>query len=169
QGDGGPAVHQRVVIQAGVTSSVLAPVATAAPGPVSGWLVVKAPFAIEIHENGRMIGSTDADRIMMASGRHDIQLVNDTLGYQAKRVVQVVPGKVASLNIDLPQGVININASPWAEVWIDGRRAGETPIGNLPLSIGPHEVVFRHPQLGEKKQAVSVTLSAPVRLSMDMK
>ncbi len=116
-----------------------------------------------------MIGSTDADRIMMASGRHDIQLVNDTLGYQAKRVVQVVPGKVASLNIDLPQGVININASPWAEVWIDGRRAGETPIGNLPLSIGPHEVVFRHPQLGEKKQAVSVTLSAPVRLSMDMK
>jgi hypothetical protein len=69
----------------------------------------------------------------------------------------------------MPQGVINLNATPWAEVWIDGRRIGETPIGNLPIAIGPHEVVFRNPQLGEKHQAVSVTLSAPVRLSVDMK
>jgi hypothetical protein len=29
--------------------------------------------------------------------------------------------------------------------------------------------VFRHPQFGEKRQAVSVTLKAPVRLSVDMK
>jgi hypothetical protein len=169
QAENGPAVHQRVVIQAGVTSSVLAPVSTAAPGPVSGWLTVKAPVTVDIRENGRVIGSSDTDRIMMASGRHDLELVNETLGYRANRSIQVTPGKVASFSVEMPQGVININASPWAEVWIDGRRVGETPIGNLPMAIGPHEVVFRHPQLGEKKQAISVTLSAPVRLSMDMK
>jgi len=50
-----------------------------------------------------------------------------------------------------------------------GRRVGETPIGNLSVSIGPHEVVFKHPQLGEKRHAISVTLDAPVRLSVDMK
>ena len=64
---------------------------------------------------------------------------------------------------------INLNAAPWAEVWIDGSRVGETPIGNLSVAIGPHEVVFRHPQFGEKRHAISVTLSAPVRLSVDMK
>jgi hypothetical protein len=169
QADGGTPVKQRVVIQAGVTSSVLAPVATAAAGPVSGWLSVKAPVAIEIRESGRLIGTTDSDRIMMAAGRHDIELVNDTLGYSLNRTIQVPPGKTASISIDLPMGVINLNAAPWAEVWIDGRRAGETPIGNLPIAIGPHEIVFRHPQLGEKRQAVSVTLKAPVRLSVDMK
>ena len=58
---------------------------------------------------------------------------------------------------------------PWAEVWIDGHRVGETPIGNLDVPIGPHEVVFKHPQFGEKRHAISVTLSAPVRLSVDMK
>jgi hypothetical protein len=42
-------------------------------------------------------------------------------------------------------------------------------MANLPIAIGPHEVVFRHPQLGEKRQAVSVTMKAPVRLSIDMK
>ena len=106
---------------------------------------------------------------MMAVGRHDIELVNDTLGYRATRTVQVPPGRVMSLNVELPMGVLNVNAAPWAEVWIDGRRVGETPIGNVPLSIGPHEVVFRHPQLGEKRQAVSVTLKAPVRLSVDLR
>jgi PEGA domain len=169
QAEGGPAVRQRVVIQAGVTSSILAPVSTASAGPVSGWLSVKAPVAIEVRENGRLIGTTEADRIMMAAGRHEIELVNETLGYHVSRSIQVPPGKVAPLSVDMPQGVINVNASPWAEVWVDGRRVGETPIGNLPISIGPHEIVFRHPQLGEKRQAVSVTLKAPVRLSVDMK
>ncbi len=169
QADGGPPVKQRVVIQAGVTSSVLAPVTTASAGPVSGWLSVKSSVAIEIHENGRLVGTTDSDRIMMAAGRHEIHLVNETLGYDATRTIQVPPGKTVPISVEMPQGMINVNAAPWAEVWIDGRRAGETPIGNFPISIGPHEIVFRHPQLGEKRQAVSVTLKAPVRLSVDMK
>jgi serine/threonine-protein kinase len=169
QAEGGTPVRQKVVIQAGVTSSVLAPVATASAGPVSGWLSVRASVAIEVRENGRLIGTTDADKIMMAAGRHDIELVNDTLGYHVTRTVQVPPGKVAPLSIDMPLGILNVNAAPWAEVWVDGRRVGETPIGNLPMAIGPHEIVFRHPQLGEKRQAVSVTLKAPVRLSVDMK
>jgi hypothetical protein len=169
QADGGPPVKQRVVIQAGVTSSVLAPVSTASAGPVSGWLAVKAPVALEIRQGGRLIGTTDSDRLMMAAGRHEVELVNDTLGFNVTRTIQVPPGKVASVSVELPMGVINVNASPWAEVWIDGRRAGDTPIGNLPIAIGPHEIVFRHPQLGEKRQAVSVTLKAPVRVSVDMK
>jgi hypothetical protein len=169
QADGGPAVKQKVVIQAGVTASILAPVATAAPGPVSGWMSVRSSVTVDVRENGRNIGTSDTDKIMIAAGRHEIELVNETLGYQVSRTVQVPPGKVASVSIDMPMGVININAAPWAEVWIEGRRVGETPIGNLPLSIGPHEIVFRHPQLGEKRQAVSVTLKAPVRLSVDMK
>jgi PEGA domain-containing protein len=162
-------VHQKVVIQAGVTGSVLAPIATAPPAPTSGWVTFRSPMTIDIHEGGRLLGTTDSERIMMAAGRHELVLTNDTLGYRATRAVQVPPGKVAVVSIELPRGVININASPWAEVWIDGKRIGETPIGNLPIAIGAHEVVFRHPQFGEKRQAVSVTTNAPVRLSMDMR
>jgi hypothetical protein len=106
---------------------------------------------------------------MVASGRHDLELVSEALGYRSTRVVQVLPGKVAAIALDLPQGVVNLNAAPWAEVWIDGQRAGETPIGNLAVPIGPHEIVFKHPQLGEKRHAISVTLGAPLRLSVDMK
>jgi PEGA domain len=160
-----------VNVQAGGTASLVAPVAAAATaaGPVSGWLTVKAPFSLEIREDGQLLGTTDSERLMMAAGRHDIQLVSETLGYRVTRVVNVTPGKVSMLSVDLPNGVLSVNATPWAEVWIDGHRVGETPIGNLSVSIGPHEVVFRHPQLGEKRHAISVTLSGPTRLSVDMK
>ena len=169
QADGVTARHT-VTVQAGGTASLVVPIgATSQGGPVSGWVAVRAAFSMEIREQGRLLGSTDADRIMMAAGRHELEFVNEALGYHATRVVQVTPGKVSSVGLDLPQGVVNLNASPWAEVWIDGKRVGETPIGNLAVPIGPHEILFRHPQLGEKHHSISVTLSAPVRLSVDMK
>lgn len=162
--------RHKVVVQAGSTASLMVPMAGGtSTGPVSGWFSVKAPFRLQILEGGQLLGTTDADRLMLAAGRHELELVNESLGYRVTRVVQVPAGKTASLTLDLPRGVVSLNATPWAEVWIDGQRAGETPIGNLSVPIGPHEIVFRHPQLGEKRHAVSVTLGAPVRLSVDMK
>jgi len=54
-------------------------------------------------------------------------------------------------------------------VWVDGDRLGDTPIGNVSLPIGAHEVVFRHPELGEQRHMVTVTLNGPARLSVDMR
>ncbi|MEP6916128.1 MAG: PEGA domain-containing protein [Acidobacteriota bacterium] len=169
QANGASARHT-VSVQAGGTASLVLPVGVApTAGPVSGWVTVKAPFSLEIREDGRLLGSTDSDRIMMAAGRHELELVSEPLAYHVSRVVQVLPGKVAAVTLDLPKGVISLNATPWAEVWIDGERVGETPMGNVSVTIGPHEVVFKHPQLGEKRHAVSVTLAGPTRLSVDMK
>ncbi|HEY7499376.1 MAG TPA: PEGA domain-containing protein [Vicinamibacterales bacterium] len=160
-----------VNVQAGGTASLVTPVASAATaaGPVSGWLAVKSPFSLEIREEGKMIGTSEAERLMLAAGRHELQLVSETMGYRVTRVVNVMPGKVETLKVDLPNGIVNVNATPWAEVFVDGQRVGETPIGNLSMPIGPHEIVFRHPQFGEKRHAISVTLNGPMRVSMDMK
>ena len=160
-----------VNVQAGGTASLVAPVTAAVVngGPVSGWLVVKSPFQLEIREEGRLIGTSDTDRLMLASGRHDVQLVSEAMGYRVTRVVNIMPGKVETLKVDLPNGTVSINATPWAEVWVDGQRVGETPIGNLSIPIGPHEVVFKHPQFGEKRHAISVTMQGTNRVVMDMK
>jgi PEGA domain len=53
-------------------------------------------------------------------------------------------------------------------VWIDGEKAGETPLGNLPIAIGPHEIVFKHPELGEQRHAATVMAGTPARLSVDL-
>jgi PEGA domain-containing protein len=166
----GATVQHTVTIEPGMTASLVAPLgAAAAGGPVSGWVAVSAPFAMQVYEDGRLIGSSETDRIMISAGRHVLEIANNSLGYRVTRTVQVLPGKVAAVGIELPNGTANVNAVPWAEVWIDDKRIGETPLGNLSLPIGPHEVVFRHPQFGEKRQAISVTASAPVRVSVDMR
>jgi hypothetical protein len=137
--------------------------------PLGGWISVRAPFVVEIHENGRLLGTTETDRLTLTAGTHQLEFVNQPLGFRATRAVQVAPGKVISLPLELPNGVVNLNAAPWAEVFIDGRPVGETPIGNLSVPIGPHEIVFRHPELGERRHAVSVTVGIPVRISVEMR
>jgi serine/threonine protein kinase len=167
-----PAASARHVVnvQAGGTASLVTAVASAATaGPVSGWLAVRSPFSLEIREEGRLIGTSDADRLMLAAGRHELQLASETMGYRVSRAVTVTAGKVETIKIEMPSGVVNLNATPWAEVFVDGQRVGETPIGNLSVPIGPHEIVFRHPQFGEKRHAVTVTLNGPTRVSVDMK
>lgn len=161
-------------VESAVTDQLTTPpaatvVAERPVAPLAGWIAAKAPFAVEIHEGGRLLGTTDADRLMLAAGSHDLVFVNEPLGYRAQRTVQIVAGRLTTLPLDLPRGVVNLNAAPWAEVFVDGQSVGETPIGNLPVAIGPHEIVFRHPQFGEKRHAVSVTTGAPVRISVEMK
>jgi hypothetical protein len=62
-----------------------------------------------------------------------------------------------------------LNAQPWAEVWVDGEKKGETPIGNFSVPIGTHEVVFRHPELGERVVSTTVTVTTPARVIVDMR
>jgi serine/threonine-protein kinase len=73
------------------------------------------------------------------------------------------------LELTVPNGVLHINALPWAEVWIDGRALGETPIANVAVPPGTHELVFRHPELGERRQSVVVRASSPTRIGIDLR
>jgi serine/threonine protein kinase len=162
-------VKQTVAVEAGMTASLVVPMAVGEAVPASGWIAVSAPVELQIFEGKRLVGTSQSDRLMMATGRHDIEVVNETLGYRQTRTVQVAAGKTAALKLEWPKGSIAINALPWAEVWIDGERIGETPIGNLSLPIGPHEILFRHPDLGEQRYATTVSLKAPVRVSVDLR
>jgi hypothetical protein len=145
------------------------PAADTSAAPLAGWISTRLPFSVEIRENGRLLGTSDTDRLMLAAGSHQLEFINETLNYRVSKSILVTAGKVANVALELPNGIMNINAVPWAEVWLNGTRVGETPIGNFSVPIGAHELVFRHPQLGEKRHAISVTAGAPLRVSIDMK
>ena len=162
-------VNEEVSIQPGATASLVVPMKAPQGAPVSGWISITAPAELQIFENQRLLGSSRTDRIMVVAGRHDIEFANDTLGYHSSQSIQVAPGQVARLKPDWPQGTIAINATPWATVTLDGQDLGETPVGNTSVPIGTHEVVFRHPQLGEQRFTATVTATAPARLSVDMR
>jgi hypothetical protein len=135
----------------------------------AGWLSVSSPITLQMREGGRVIGSTELERVMLPAGDHDIDFSNDALGFQTSRRLKVTGGKSTVARIEVPNGIMSLNATPWAEVFIDGQRVGETPIGNLSRPIGRHEVLFRHPEFGERRETVIVTVGQTARLGVDLR
>jgi hypothetical protein len=162
----GTAFTRTVQIEAGTTASVfIGGVQTAAPGSIA----IASPIPMQVYEDRRLIGTSEMDRIMLAPGEHVLELVAESVSYRATREVRITAGQTTALSVDLPRAPLSINAVPWAEVFIDGIRLGETPLGNLPQTLGPHELVFRHPQLGERRVNTVVTLKETNRVSVDMR
>ena len=167
----GRTLERRVDLYAGETVSVIitAAVAAAPAGPAAGWLTVSAPVVLQIIEGKDIIGTTQSSRLLLPAGKHELQLTNESLGISERRTVQVSAGTNATIRVDVPHAPLSINALPWAEAWVDGKRVGETPIGNHRVTVGTHEILFRHPELGERRQMVTVSLKAPARVSVDMR
>jgi hypothetical protein len=159
---------QNVAIEAGKSASLFVPLSPAQGVPVSGWITVSAPVEVQIYESARLLGTSQSDRIMVSAGAHEFVIVNEALSYRSTRSVTVSPGKVAAIALDWPKASLALNAQPWAEVWINGESIGETPIGKVMVPIGWHEIVFRHPQLGEQVVRAKVTGAEPARVSVDM-
>ncbi len=162
-------VTQEVKIEAGTTASLVVPMGAPKNALLSGWITVAAPAQLQIFEDGRLLGTSQSDRIMVAVGRHELTMVNESIGFSETQVVNVTPGRVSTIKPRWPNGAMAFNATPWAEVWVDGRQVGETPLANISVPIGSHEVLFRHPELGEKHVRTLVTANAPARVSVDMR
>jgi hypothetical protein len=161
-------VTRKVVVSPGATASVAVSFAVSkAPGPAAGWMSFTAPFDLQVFEGKDLIGSSGG-KVMVAAGHHDVRLVNEGLQYSETRAVDVTAGKVAAIQIDPPHTTLNVNARPWADVSIDGTEVGQTPLGNVSVTIGTHVVVFRHPQLGEQRRTITATAKGPNRISADL-
>ena len=167
--DGSTSVTEQVMIEAGATASLVVPLGAPKGVPVSGWISISAPVDVQVYENQRLLGSSRSEQIMVSAGRHEFEIVNETLGYRTSRTVQVTAGNTATVTLDWPKGSLALNAQPWAEVWVGGERIGQTPIANISRPIGTHEVILRHPQLGERRATVTVSTTQSARLGVDMR
>jgi hypothetical protein len=152
-------VKRTVKIASGQTATLDIPV-------FSGWVAVFAPIVLDVSEGSRSLGTTEQSRILLSPGRHTLTLSHREYGYSSVQTVEVTAGEEKTLNLT-PMGSVNLNAQPWAEVWIDGAKAGETPLANLPVPLGTRVFLFKHPQFGERRVTETIT-SKPAALSVDL-
>jgi hypothetical protein len=130
-----------------------------------GGLRVSSPIELQVLEGDHVLGSTTDGPVVAPAGKHELDFVNTELGYQSHQVVEFKAGQIVPMKISPPAGRVSINAVPWALVLIDGNSVGETPLGNVALPVGEHQITFRHPQLGERTQKVIVKANAATRVS----
>jgi len=131
-------------------SSTLA-AATPTPPPVVP--VVKGSLHIEsvppgaaVTLNGEARGATPLDVADLFLGDHEVKI--ELKGYSpiTQKVVLSEDAPISTLNIDLSKappamGAAEILSTPaGAQVKIDGAGAGQTPLANLSLKVGRHDV-----------------------------
>jgi hypothetical protein len=129
-----------------------------------GWLAVFAPVKLTVLENGKPIGSTEAGRMLLSPGPHTVEIVSQAIGYRETRSFDIKPGQVSAVTIQMPPATIEVVAPPGAEVFVDGQSVGQAPLGPLQVAVGTREITMRHPALGDRRQVVSVTFNAPVKV-----
>jgi len=152
-------VKKTIRMEAGKPLSVEVPI-------YSGWIAVFSPVTLDIAENGKSIGTTEQGRLMLSPGRHVLTFTNRDMGYKTTQSVDIEPGEERSVSL-VPTGDLSANATPWAEVWLDGKKIGDTPLAGQRVPLGTHEVVFKNPQFPERRVTVTVTASNPVTASVD--
>jgi serine/threonine-protein kinase len=68
-----------------------------------------------------------------------------------------------------PTAGLRVVAHPWAEVWVDGKRVETTPFDQpVALPAGTHQVLARHPKLGEMKQQVVLRSAQVASWTVDL-
>jgi hypothetical protein len=175
--DPGGATAVSVAIPASVARSTPAPrvpvqqVASAGGGAIApgtaGWLTLDLPIDVMVYQDGRLRGNTRDGRVMLPAGTQNVVLANTAYEYREVVAVTMTAGVVTRANVSLPTGYLSLNALPWAEVWVDGNAVGTTPLADLSLPIGAHEVLYRHPILGDRRQLVTVKAKTPARAGVD--
>jgi hypothetical protein len=132
----------------------------------AGWLAVRAPFDLSVTEGPRALRADDRGQILLPPGRHDIRVVNRTVGYDQVHQVEVRPGEIARLDIALPRSTLSVTSSEPAEVFVDGVRVGETPLSDAAIDVGTREIVVKRTSGGERRFTATVT-TKPYTLNVD--
>jgi hypothetical protein len=161
-------VTQNINVEDGRPIALVVPI-TAPEATQPGLIAVASPVELQIYEGDQLVGTSGSDRIEMPAGRHDLRLVNGKLAFATTRAVQVAPGRTSTVQVQLPNGALFVNAIPWAEVFVDGSKIGDTPIADYKLPVGTHDIALRNPRFAEQRRTVVITLAAPVRLGVDLR
>jgi hypothetical protein len=143
-----------LIVEAGETTELEVPV-------FSGWVTVLSQVELEIRENGKLLGTTQAEKLMLAPGVHKLEFSNAALGYKGRQDVRVRPGATTSVSV-LPKAPVTIEAPEGTLVTLDGEKLGEIPLESTDVPIGTREFVLKYKDEPERRQVVVVTLSAPV-------
>jgi hypothetical protein len=160
-----PAGIGAVVATGPGTQGASTAIARAAARQRSGGVRFISPIDLQVLEGNRVLGRTADGPIIGSDGTHELDLVNSELGFRMRQVVTFKAGEIASFTVPIPMGRLSIEAQPSALVWVDQNAVGETPLVSLSGPIGQHQVTFRHPEFGERKEIVVVRADGITRLS----
>jgi serine/threonine-protein kinase len=133
----------------------------ATPVPLPPPALMAAPPAARTTPTARMAGGVRPSPFPVTSAEG---LSSPEVGGPAPTGIKP---RAASPAAEAP-GRLQVVCRPGAEVSVDGKRVGETPLDLLTLAAGPHLVRFRHPAYGPVERKVFIRPGQTERVVVDL-
>lgn len=124
----------------------VAPRAAAASAEATLRLQGDGPLSATIDGKAARPGPDGAYRL--SPGRHQIVVAGPALAAPRTLTLEAAPGDALLQRIRSGRGTLRVVATPWAEVTIDGKPLGVTPLPPSELVEGAHTIVLKNGELG---------------------
>lgn len=137
----------------------------------TGYLKIEARPSAEVHIDGVYKGDTPpAISLELPAGDHRVECRHPRYETYSE-VLKITNGELSRRNITLQKrkGVISLNTQQGAEVYIDGRLIGVTPILKpIELDAGPHMVTLKKPGFFNWSSEVTIESkkTLPLRITL---
>jgi serine/threonine-protein kinase len=118
-------------------------------------LSVESNPAANASLDGARLGGTPVSRAKVPAGSHLLKLENPALGLARVERITLRAGEEKVHRVSFQKGKINVMVDPWADVWLDGAKVGQTPLAAREVWEGRHRLRLVGPQ-GEKTVTVEV-------------
>lgn len=109
----------------------------------------------DIYVDGDQVGTADstghAGPFELEPGPRLVRVVKPSVGFERQRSIELGAGQNKEAEIPARRGFLTLRILPWAEVEIDGKPMGVTPIPPIGLFEGVHDVKLVHPDSGATK------------------
>jgi hypothetical protein len=138
-----------------------APVERAAPPPhaprgASAKLNLRTvPSGLVVKLGARVLGKTPLVGVPLPLGHHTLSVQNTALGISKTLTVDAADASPINESLTVGKATIRVNSRPWAEVFIDGRSVGNTPV-QRPVYEGKHEIRLVSPEAGERTELIEL-------------
>lgn len=119
-----------------------------------GSVTIACQPAATVYWNRKKMGVTPVT-FSLPAGRQEL-ILKGSQGAQRMVTVTVKPNKTIAKQLTFRFGSIKFKVQPWADVWINGKKIGQTPIPPYKAREGIYTVVLRN-GTNSKQKRVTVT------------
>jgi serine/threonine-protein kinase len=138
---------------------ILTPEGLAPEAPKKGFVTVEANVPGKVFVDGVAAGPAPVSRFAVSPGTHELRFEGAAPGVARTTRVEVKAGEETKVPWTFGKGRLKIDADPWADVWLDGVKIGQTPLGSVEVAEGRHTLRLVNPD-GEKTLPVNVRTGA---------
>jgi serine/threonine-protein kinase len=141
----------------------------AAAGSAEALLRVQAEGQATFVVDGRTQHAASDGTLRLAPGHHRVVVSSPLYAYPRTLEVDLRPRESATRVVARGRGTLRVAVTPWAEVTVDGKVLGVTPLQPVDLGEGAHQVSLKNGELGiVAKRRVIVSPGKEALLKLDL-